>query len=116
MGTRVPLAVLAALALGCASGGGGNDLPPTQVYASADVDQLPRVVVCEGYAPAPTRRSISVRIIVGVDGSVTQVDSAGGREGAAQARSQARDCKFEPARLNGRPVAVRYRVDIRVPR
>ena len=35
MSTRVPLAALAALAFGCASGGGGN-LPPVQVYALTD--------------------------------------------------------------------------------
>ncbi len=36
MSTRVPLAALAAFAFGCASGGGGNDLPPVRAYASTD--------------------------------------------------------------------------------
>ena len=34
--TRAQLAPLAAFVLGCASGGGGNDLPPVQVFASTE--------------------------------------------------------------------------------
>ena len=36
MSTRVTLAALAAFAFGCASGGGGNNLPPVPVYTSTD--------------------------------------------------------------------------------
>ncbi len=36
MSTRARLAPLAAFALGCASAGGGNDLPPVQVFASTE--------------------------------------------------------------------------------
>ena len=36
MSTRVPLVALAMFAFGCASAGGGNDLPPVPVYAVND--------------------------------------------------------------------------------
>lgn len=36
MSTRVPLVALAVFAFGCASAGGGNDLPPVPVYAATD--------------------------------------------------------------------------------
>ena len=39
MSKRVLVAALAAFAFGCASGGGGSDLPPVQVYAA--IDELP---------------------------------------------------------------------------
>ncbi len=36
MSKRVHLAAMAVFAFGCASAGGGNDLPPVPVYLSSD--------------------------------------------------------------------------------
>ena len=58
MSTRVPLAALAAFAFGCASAGGGSDLPPVQVYASTD--ELPcEYDVIEAVSGSSSRRSSS---------------------------------------------------------
>ena len=55
MSTRVSLAALATFAFGCASAGGGSDLPPVTVYASTDE------VPCEYEVIETVRGSSSTR-------------------------------------------------------
>ena len=56
---RARLAPLAAFVLGCASGGGGNDLPPVPVFASTE--ELPcEYEVVETVSGSSSRRSSSV--------------------------------------------------------
>ena len=57
--TRAQLTPLAAFVLGCASGGGGNDLPPVQVFASTE--ELPcEYEVVETVSGSSSRRSSSM--------------------------------------------------------
>ena len=59
MSTRARLAPLAAFVLGCASGGGGNDLPPVQVFSWTE--ELPcEYEVVETVSGSSSRRSSSV--------------------------------------------------------
>ena len=58
MSTRVPLAALATFAFGCASVGGGSELPPVPVYALTD--ELPcEYEVIETVRGSSSRRSTS---------------------------------------------------------
>ena len=59
MSKRVLVAAMATFAFGCASGGGGNDLPPVQVFASTE--ELPcEYEVVETVSGSSSRRSSSV--------------------------------------------------------
>ena len=59
MSRGVLVAALVAFAFGCASGGGGNDLPPVQVFASTE--ELPcEYEVVETVSGSSSRRSSSL--------------------------------------------------------
>ena len=106
---------------GCAGLGGGER--SNRVHWPGDVDVPPDLIDCGEYTEPPPARVVSdvrtvrtiVRFVVTVEGEVAQpvvaeADRAARRAGLVdRALKAARGCRYEPARLDGRPVPVRWR-------
>ena len=115
---------------GCASSGGVAEDP---VFAQRDVDVRPRLLHCGNYAEPPRitwpeTDFVTVVVLVGSDGRVENVGApqrvSGPADGNAVrlddhlrdlARDLAGQCIFEPATLEGIPVATGSTVSFRLP-
>lgn len=115
-------------AAGCASSGGVSEDPR---FAQGDVDVRPRLLHCGTYVEPRNvtweTETVAVPVVVDADGRVRSVGTPRLSSASAASRTQlsesaretawdlAEDCVFEPALLEGIPVATGAVVSFRLP-